>query len=118
VATSSKAASLVSGGVSVFDSEVHGWMIGASDELIETELNSDSGGIRHQVLVAIAAIERRDAAASEIVTPHAVWSMQRQLDGFCPNRKIYSCKSRFGELRNFSKRMGTISMVHEPHAVV
>jgi hypothetical protein len=89
-----------------------------SDELIETELNIEHGSIRHQVLVAIAAIERRDAAVSEIVTPHAVWSMQRQLDGFCPNRKIYSRKSRFGELCNFSKRMGTISIMHGPHAVV
>jgi hypothetical protein len=74
-----KAASLISGGISVFDSEVHGWMIGASDELIEIALDVEPGSIRHQVLVAIAAIERRGDAASEIVMPDAVWSMHREL---------------------------------------
>jgi hypothetical protein len=75
----SKAGTLLADGVSVFDAEVHGWLIGASDELIETELDIQPGRVRHEVLLAIAAIERRDAAASEIVIPDAVWSMHREL---------------------------------------
>jgi hypothetical protein len=85
----SKAGSLLANGVSVFDAEVHGWLIGASDELIETELDIEPGSVRHQVLLAIAAIERRDAAASEIVIPDAVWSMHREL------REMFEAHTRF-----------------------
>ena len=67
----------MSGGISVFDSEVHGWMMGASDELIEIALDVEPGSMRHKVLLAVTAIEKRDDAASEIVTPDAVWSMRR-----------------------------------------
>lgn len=81
IACLSNAANLLSNGVSVFDAEVLGWLIGASDELIETELDIVRGSIRYTLVTAIAAIERRDMEASLSVSAATVWSMHRELHG-------------------------------------
>ena len=77
----SYAANLLARGVGVFDAEVLGWLIGASDELIETELDIVPGGLRYTLVIAIAAIERRDVEAAKSVSAAAVWSMYRELHG-------------------------------------
>ena len=81
IACLSNAANLLSNGVSVFDAEVLGWLIGASDELIETELDIVPGSFRYTLVIAIAAIEGRDVEAAKSVSAAAVWSMYRELHG-------------------------------------
>jgi hypothetical protein len=89
IACLSNAANLLSNGVSVFDAEVLGWLIGASDELIETEFHIAPGSIRQTLVTAIASIERRDVEASLAVSAATVWSMHREL------REMLEAHTRF-----------------------
>ncbi|HEY4051851.1 MAG TPA: hypothetical protein VGM27_33775 [Acidobacteriaceae bacterium] len=83
------AENLLSNGISAFVAEVLGWLIGASDELIETELDIVPGSIRYNLLTGIAAIERRDAAVALVVTAEAVSSMRKKL------REMLEAHTRF-----------------------
>jgi hypothetical protein len=70
---------LLEKGISLLDAEVYGWLIGASDALINTGLDVAPGTLRYALLTGIAAVERRDARACELVTADTVATMRQEV---------------------------------------
>jgi hypothetical protein len=70
---------LLEQGISLLDAEVHSWLIGASDALINTGLDVAPGTLRYALLTGIAAIERRDERPFELVTADTVAIMRQEV---------------------------------------
>ena len=54
-------------------------LIAASDYLTAAAFDLAPGGTRHTLITGIAAIERCDMQATNLVTPAVVWRMHRDL---------------------------------------
>jgi hypothetical protein len=79
----SSASQALASGVDTYDYEVYFWLVEASDVLREVGFDLEPGTIRHELLMAIVALERSEAKASGRMIAEAIDTIHKKLNLLC-----------------------------------